>query len=203
MFDEIEKKYNFRIPDDYKSMHSRGFFSLEKPAHAYDLLDSKYVWVNEMEWLSLDEILNYEKDEWSKDGFVPFAFNGAGEKWCWYPEYKSGNDVPIVLLPDGDTGEFYAQNFTQSLFRQIIDFISFSIDEDDFEEQIKYLRKWSSVFKEYFRDEWILEISKILQESSQNFEALEANIESDYCDKMVNKFLDFDKLDEEFEWTIN
>ncbi len=83
ILNQIEERYNFEIPAEYKSMFERGYFTLEKPAHCSELIDSKYVWLYEMEWISIDEILKFEFEEYARDGFVPFARNGAGEKWCW------------------------------------------------------------------------------------------------------------------------
>ncbi len=44
---------NYRIPSVYKKMNKRGFLDSES-----------YLWLDEMEWMSIDEIKEYENKEY-------------------------------------------------------------------------------------------------------------------------------------------
>ncbi len=43
---------NIKIPLIYQKMHERGYTSTEN-----------YLWLNEMEWIPMDKILGYQRDE--------------------------------------------------------------------------------------------------------------------------------------------
>ena len=77
LYAAIEAKYGFAIPEDYRRMERDGFFDLKN--------DATYLLIHEMEWLRPDEILAHKPADYHKPGFIPFAFTGGGDEWCWCP----------------------------------------------------------------------------------------------------------------------
>ena len=86
----IDKNYN--IPLVYQKMNERGYTNAQN-----DL----YLWLNEMEWIPINKIKEYEYDEGETKSIVPFAITGAGDKWVW-----------IVA----DNGEAIQKEFSEHLF---------------------------------------------------------------------------------------
>jgi len=89
IYESIESKYGFALPSAYREMNELGWF---------DTCDkSRYLWISEAEWMRPDEIFSYEPLEYHKPGFVPFAFTGAGDHWCWWPAERLRSDLPARL----------------------------------------------------------------------------------------------------------
>ncbi len=110
LYNRIEARYGFSILDEYRQMQSRGWFNVRD--------DERYVWLHEAECLSLEEIADYEFEPYRKSGFVPFAFNGAGDLWCWWPEAASHSITPVVwCLHDVDMAEVSAPHFIGFIYR--------------------------------------------------------------------------------------
>ena len=98
-----------------------------------DVRGDNYFWLNEAEWMSLEEILNHEPAEYHKPGYVPFAFTGGGDNWYWWPFVHPGT---VVFCPhDFELGDYYAPSFIGFIYRSLIGFCATGFDpEDDPEE---------------------------------------------------------------------
>src|ERR1700722_16297438 len=109
IYRRIEQRYGFAIPEEYRQMRARGWFDCADGAMPYfDPASRLYLWMNDMEWMSLPDIVDFEFPSYCKPGFVPFAFTADGSHWCWYPEHTSNGVTPVVLCPrDSKMGEFY------------------------------------------------------------------------------------------------
>ncbi len=80
---------------------------------------TQVLWWRPIEWdrTSL-QIAAFAGDEFLRPGLVPFAGNGYGDSYCWYPRWQEGNEAPIVLaLHDEYEGELFAMTFAQCLCR--------------------------------------------------------------------------------------
>jgi hypothetical protein len=151
LYGDIEAKHGLKLPDEFVTLSNRGRFEVEgKSGNWAFLLQNRYLWMLEMEWRSLEEILANNLTEEVKPGFVSFACNGAGDDWCWYPPAAVNGKVPVLSCPhDSDTAEFFAPNFITAVYRQIIFACEcgfgaglFTQGEDiDWERQ--YLKRWS------------------------------------------------------------
>ena len=118
VYQQIKSRYGFAIPEEYRGLEANGWL-------AWSEKNTDYLWINEGEWLSPDEILNYQFEDYHKQGFVPFALAGNGDLWCWYPEWATREATPVVYCPhDCYDGSGYAPSFLGWMFRTIVEFAS-------------------------------------------------------------------------------
>jgi hypothetical protein len=119
---KIEKKYGFSFPKEYLQMLEQNWMTLPVPIDVslFTKPGHNYLPIHEMEWYSLEEMLDFEFPSHCQPQLlklVPFAFNGAGEYWCWATDqgmrvlhcsYQSHN--ALIRAPD----------FKSALFRQVL-----------------------------------------------------------------------------------
>lgn len=85
--------------------------------------NENYMWLFDMEWLTADNILNYQYEEGENRNLVPFAHTGGGDKRAWF--IVDEKEYPVVLCYHDDCeGELCAKNIRDTLFRHIIEFVS-------------------------------------------------------------------------------
>src|SRR6516164_5067104 len=82
IFRQIEQRYGFSVPTEYRLMSERGWFDFDD---ARNRVGPDYLWLYDMEWLDPAGIRDHEFPEYCEPGFVPFAFTGGGDHWCWWP----------------------------------------------------------------------------------------------------------------------
>lgn len=82
------------------------------------------LWWNKVEWdKTLEQILNHQHDPdgLMRPGLVPFAGDGSGDEYCWYPPWQTLGEPPIVrFCHDDDESELFAQNFSGFLTRCLL-----------------------------------------------------------------------------------
>lgn len=167
----------FKRPEEYIFMEKQGWLETQDIVYANDV-ENKYLWLNDMEWFSLDRIKKYINLAGDEEKFIPFAHTVSYDKWAWYIENNKNISV-VLLYNDEDAIQYYAPNFAAGLFRQILNFCSSTefydentlkeINNDDtfcsFDLAKKHLRKWKNSFKELFPEEYIKVIDNIIQHS--------------------------------------
>lgn len=144
-YQTIETRYGFSLPNEYWQMQSRGWFDVQD--------QQNYVWLHEAEWLSLDEIAHYEFKPPYQSGFVPFAFNGAGDLWCWWLEAAS-EGAPIVWCShDADNGFVIAPHFIGFIYGQMVEscLVGYAPDAPEKRDQ---LQQWLDRFAEFLPAQW-------------------------------------------------
>ena len=186
---EIENKYQFRIPKEYLSLYERGCFNLNNPKHYSDLINDQYLWVNELEWIHPSKIITYRCEEQIKKQFVPFAFNGAGELWCWAPNENNVLGVPIVLCDNIGSGTFEAPNFISLIFQQILMLIEYEKSE-----YLKpYLKRYLRDFNNMFSESWLYELTRANK-------IKEINVSEGYYELKYKELVNYDRHNEDFKW---
>jgi hypothetical protein len=132
LFRRIEERYVFALPEEYRRLEARGLFALSNPAHASDSYEpGSYLWLNDMEWYSLQQIADFEFQSYHLPGFVPFAFSGGGDYWCWQPVNTDLRGTPVLCcFRDYEFATIYAPNFQSAIYRQILDFCKSSNNHD-------------------------------------------------------------------------
>lgn len=190
----IEAKYGFAIPDDYRRMEHDGFFDLKN--------DATYLWIHEAEWMRPDEILAFEPFPDQKPGFIPFAFTGAGDYWCWWP--KEDPKAVVSLIHDEGLGHFDAPDFLGSIYRRCLQ-AGLEIYPDEAEVRQHYAT-WATRLAGYFPALWIetlraIGAAPVIQQYMGKLPYQSLLIRQQYKD-LVNRDLAFARLDEEFEWII-
>lgn len=168
---------NYRIPSVYKKMNKRGFLDSES-----------YLWLDEMEWMSIDEIKEYENKEY---------YVGL----CSWGEWN---------------GIYYAKNTEDAIFRQIIEYVASSnfylIKEEAESYQVgqeelkKQLDNWRKSFQGILNNEYLNIINMLsqlnLKYTTSKYGEWYALLSIEEQDELIEKYIKFDLLDEEFEWYI-
>ena len=201
VYQQIKKKFSFDIPQVYRAMEKEGFFELERRGAEFDPFSENYLWIPDVEWMRPPEILAFELPVYQRPGFVPFAFTGGGELWCWWPAEDA---EAVVFLPIGDAGTFYAANLTGSIYRSLLDY-AIEIREADEDEARRYFALWARRLKNYFPARWIETLKMLEQAKAVAWEHGRAKgrglLDPVGRDALIARDLAFPRLREDFEWT--
>jgi hypothetical protein len=116
-----------------------------------------------MEWYSLQEIAAFEFNDDPLPGFVPFAFTGAGDYWCWQPEFTNERGTRVVCCwHDDGLATIYAPNFATSAYRQALAFCRDSFaDEADLAQARAFLHRWSFDLACIFPSRWCQRLAEL------------------------------------------
>lgn len=196
-----------KIPLVYKMMNDRGYTNAK---------NDSYLWLNEMEWLPINKIEEYEYDEGESKSIIPFAVTGAGDKWVWIVT-DDGDEYSVGLCETVETtGNYYAKNTEDAILRQILEYVassnfylvreeaeSYQISEKELKIQLK---KWVNEFKGIIRDEYISIIEDLCKLSLKNIKCQYgewcALLTLEEQEELIDKYIKFDLFNEEFEWYI-
>jgi hypothetical protein len=151
----ISERYGFNVPNEYRHLASRGLLSITTPAHASAFhKPGSYLWLHDMEWYSLQDIADFEFQSYHLPGFVPFAFTGGGDYWCWQPAFTDERGTRVLCCHrDSEFAIIYAPNFQTALFRQTLDFSRSSVFDVDI-APTAFLNRWAIDFAEIFPTSW-------------------------------------------------
>ncbi|MGE7944884.1 hypothetical protein ACQKNB_22800 [Lysinibacillus xylanilyticus] len=195
------KSLNF--PQIYLEMNRLGWLDAES---------RDYLWLNEMKWKSQTEVMNYKHEEGEIDSIIPFAVTGRGDKWVWKEE--SNRLLVALCFHDDYEGVIYAENLEGAIFRNILEYVSsahFYTDEKkaesfqiDIEELRNYLVNWRKRFNRWFNDEWLYELDELekleLKICETQYGSYFALLTPDEARSKTKKFLNFDRINEPFNW---
>lgn len=201
----INNKYN--IPLLYKEMNDRGYLDKNKES---------YLWLNEMEWKTIDEIKEYEHEDGESKSLIPFAYTGRGDKWVWVIGDED-KEYYVGLCCAGEwEGNYYAKNIEDAIFRQIIEYAAssnfylfkekakpYQISEEELKSQ---LVMWSKKLQGILNKEYLdivdmlsgLNLKHIKNSYGQWYSLLSMEEEKE----LIEKYIKFNLLGEEFEWYL-
>ena len=155
---DIENAYKIKLPEMYVNLLDAGAFVLPDKDRGTNLLNSTYLMLNDMEWINPTEILDWDCPEEVKSNYCPFAFNGAGENWCFNP-LEIVDDYPAIVLCD-NIGEAHwvSPSFDGALLDQVL---GFAVDyPEDPEVNEQYLDRYKKTFN--FPIHWWDIVGKII-----------------------------------------
>lgn len=196
---------NYIIPSVYQKMSDRGFFNIET-----------YLWLNEMEWMPIDKIKEYEYDEGESKSIIPFAITGGGDKWVWVVDDENKEYYVGLCERAESNGIYYAKNTEDAILRQIIEYVassnfyihkeeaeSYQVNEDELKMQ---LEGWKNRFKGILNNDYLNIIDKLkelnLKHIKCKYGEWDALLSLEEQDELIDKYIIFDKIDDEFEWYI-
>ena len=195
----------YKIPSIYQKMHKKGYTSIDN-----------YLWLNEMRWIPVDKILGYQHDEGESESILPFAITGGGDKWVWIID-EENEEYSVGLCERGEfNGIYYAENTENAIIRQIIEFVSdsnfylseakaktYQISEYELKQ---ILQKWRNSFTGILNERYLNIIDYLsglsLKHVKSPYGEWDALLSVDESHEMLDKYISFDLLDEEFEWYI-
>lgn len=159
-----------------------------------------------VEWLSVEDIADGERPNYWKAEhlFIPFAQNGAGDVWCWYPAWSANSQAPVVLAHhDENAAEGFAPSFEGFLLRQLLQtFAEIYEDNADFsrDELQQTARAELKTLRPYLRDSWHALLSEIAARPLQRNESWGCVqfLTRDEAKQIVERELAFEHLNQEF-----
>lgn len=195
VYDQIQQRYGFSLPEEYRAMERAGWFDAKNKA--------TFVWVYETRWLTPEKILAYEFESFHKPGFVPFARTAASDLWCWWP---AQDPAAVVLCPrDSTEASFDASSFVGSLYRRMLSYCV-DFDREDEANIRAQLIGWAGKFAPYFPAPWIETLQSLSRANAtpwqmqkfNGFGLLPLQEEKD----LIQRDLGFARLSETFEWMV-
>ena len=200
----MKKKYE--IPSIYQKMQEKGYTNIKN-----------YLWLNEMRWMPIDKILEYQHDEGESESILPFAITGGGDKWVWIIDEES-EEYKVGLCERGEyNGIYYAKNTEDAIIRQIIEFVSdsnFYLSEVEAKkyqisecELKQMLQRWKNSFTGIMNERYLNIIDILsglcLKRIKSPYGEWYALLSLDERQEMLDKYISFDMLGEEFEWYMD
>jgi len=191
LYDAIESRYKFVVPDEYRCLEARGLFTISAPAHASAFYEpGSYLWLHDMEWYSLQDIVDFQFQSYHLPGFVPFAFTAGGDYWCWQPEHTDRRGTLVLCCHhDYEFATVYAPNFHTALYRQILDFCRSPADDERIDAP-SFLRRWAVDLVGVFPAAWCARLHH-LADSPARSEEVSALEQTDIA---------FEQMDTEIRW---
>ena len=195
----------FHIPSIYIKMNELG------------LLDQKnYLWIDDMEWMPIEKIVNYEYEEGESKYIIPFAHTPRYDKWVWI--FNELNDKYAVGLCESSelNGVYYAKNTEDAIMRNIIEYLSsadfyknidnaFSYQKSEKEIEI-LIESWCKKLKGILCDKYIELIRSFgnlkLKECTHINGKWDAFLSYEERDELIDKYIKFEKINDEFPWFV-
>lgn len=192
LYASIEAKYGFAIPEEYRRMERLGWFDPKNR--------DTYLWIFETEWLRPEEILEYEPLEHYKPGFVPFAFDGGGSHWCWWP----AEGVVVYCPHDYELGEVDAPDLLSSMYRRTLEYAAGGFEQDEETEARAYLKDWAERLNTFFPSAWISTLNEIaaapLIQWKENVFTVWGFLHPDLMKEVFDRDLIFPRMGKKFQW---
>jgi hypothetical protein len=165
--ERLEARLGMSLPTGYRVWTSKKYTDF----HAGH--NNLYLWVHEAEWIPLEEMFDLDL---GRDlgrtgvlpGLIPFAFTGAGDRWCWNSNFSTaeGEYEIWLCLHDEELGENYAPTFAAWFYRTCLEHASdVERNEGQIQEARDYLRLWSARLSEFQPGAWAEHLAALAEAS--------------------------------------
>ena len=204
-FAQIEERYRFVLPADFREFWRRGFCTILGPGRP----GPQYLLLPDMEWMPLGEIVAFKFKSYHLPGFVPFAITGAGDYWCWQPEFTQGSSTRVLLcLHDSDDADIYAPDFISAVYRQVVEGATAVMEEvEAIETSRRELAMAVSALRPFLLPARQDTLADIIQRPVQTrHPPTTRSIDWHYliplpeCREIINRDLGADYVDSKFRW---
>lgn len=152
-----------KIPKLYQRMNDIGYT---------DTTSQNYLWLNEIEWMTVEKILKHPQSIVADIPLIKFAFNGRGDSWCWKWDDKNEPGVCFCETVE-DYGTYYANNTSDAILRQIIEYCASAnfgysfISQEEYikaDNQLKeQLRSWKNMLSAFLPHRHICTIDSLIE----------------------------------------
>jgi hypothetical protein len=227
---QIEEKYNFTFPEYFKRLWNDGMLNYMR---GFDQgLKEGETWVKtvyptlqenppallhsgeaQLALLTPEAILNFQTPEFwdvERHHFIPFAKTLEGNYYAFYDNVKVEGEAPIVEIWDEmDDTEYYAKNFEDFIFRQMLESAE-DIDKDDLKAEydgdvtayIEDVEKDIKSITPYLKAEYIELLKEIYSREPKEGTLAYSLISMSEAEEIVEEYLDFELLGESFSHEI-
>ena len=119
LYDTIAENTGFQVPELFRRMTADGVTDYTQNRDQWQVKPPALMMVSHhVEWWGLEDVVNWDAPDYYALTFVPFAANGAGDLWAWYP--ASGTEEVVFVPHDENAAQHYAPHFEGFLFRHIV-----------------------------------------------------------------------------------
>jgi hypothetical protein len=102
-----------------------------------------YLWLPDVRWWTVEQMVGYEAADYHLPGFVPFASGDAGDFWCWWPERATEQGIPVVFCPhDYMMANIVAPAFRGWLYRRVLAYANGHLYPEEEGEARAWLGRW-------------------------------------------------------------
>lgn len=163
-YEHLRQRFDFELPDTYREMQEAGFFDFD---------NLNYLFLTDLEWLSLEQIITFKFLEFQIDGLIPFAKSARKDLFCWYPQWIFHDNTPVIFCPRDDNEAFgYAGDFAACIYRLLLEEFSGSclVDSLGIEETSVRFRKYAQNIKGYLPPAWSNSLSLLAERPLKELE---------------------------------
>lgn len=227
---QIEEKYDFVFPEFFKKLWNDGMLNYmrgfdEELKEGVSWVDTVYPTLkdnppallhtgeSQLTLMTPEMMLNFETPEfWDVEAhhFIPFAKTLEGNYYAFYDNVKIDGETPIVEIWDEmDDTEYYAKNFEDFIFRQMVESAE-DIDKDDI--KIEYDNDVNAYIADVHRDiesispylkkAYVEILKEIYSKEPQEGTLAYSLITMQEAEDMVKENMDFELLEESFSHEI-
>ena len=173
LYSAIENRYQFLMPEDYRAMEERGWLDssvlMTKPFNLVNAVEETGIlYLHDIEWFSLQEIAEFEFEDFQYDRFVPFAKTGGGDYLAFDPQRQKTKQAFVVELPrDCEIGSVHSPTFTACIYIEIISFCtgiypqSIQSLSDAEKDARRCLSHWRRIMAEFFPRHWLVRLREL------------------------------------------
>ena len=194
---------DFEIPLIYKKMGKSGLFNPET-----------FLWMDDMKWIPLERISEYDYQDGESKSIVPFAHTARYDKWVWVLD-EDNTDYKVGLCEEAEiTGAYYAKNTEDAILRNIIEYLAsadFYIDKNDSasyqiseDELKKRIYTWKNQLTGIICDEYMDLIDSFTCINLKSCTHVNGDwialLSYEERDSLIDKYIRFEMLDQEFPW---
>ena len=219
--EEIETKHHFTFPDFFRKLWDNGMLNYMKGVEeGQDWEDTVYPKLREnppillhsgeagLKIFTPEEMLDFQTPPfWDAQvhHLIPFAKTLEGNYFAFYDNVKVEGEAPVVEVWDEmDDAEYYAKNFEDFIFRQMVESAT-DIDpddhiaeHDDIDGYIADVHRDIASVTPYLKTEYIAILNDIYGRTTQKNDFSFSLISIDEAEKIVKENMDFELLGESF-----
>lgn len=227
---QIEEKHHFSFPEYFKRLWDDGMLNYMRGFEGglnegENWVDTVYPTLREnppallhsgeaqMSLLTPEAMLNFETPPfWDVEThhFIPFAKTLEGNYYAFYDNVKVEGEAPVVEIWDEmDDTEYYAKNFEDFIFRQMVESAE-DIDKDDLQAEyggdvnayIADVERDIASITPYLKAEYIEVLNDIYSREPKEGTLAYSLISMREAEEIVEKYLDFELMGESFSHEI-
>lgn len=112
------------------------------------MVERRYLglWLRDIEWSTSSEVT---EDPDLRPGLFPFAQNGAGDQYAFFPQWPGrGDEASILLAPhDEMTATVYASSFSELLLHKWLETARWWDEDYDGSDRLEALSAWRAIIE--------------------------------------------------------